>query len=240
MRRETWLNDNKQKPCPNCKSGKLEYDSKRASSSETKISLINNEYYKNGIVYPESNYLVTAHLKCDECSDIVTITYEKTDDVRYTDEEGNEISKWVPIIYHPAPHIIDIPVACPEKVRKHLIKSFGLFWYDSASCGNKIRAALESLLNDFSISSKGSNGNFISLANRLQTFATLKPEVQTYLDAIRWIGNTASHDDILTKEDLLDAYELIEHSLEVIYKEKEARLSNLSQQIKTNKGPIQR
>ncbi|NML40856.1 DUF4145 domain-containing protein [Chitinophaga sp. G-6-1-13] len=240
MDRKLWLSDTKNKPCPTCRSGRLTYDSRRAILSETKESLERNEYHNNGTVAPDSDFLVSAHLSCDECKDVVTVIYERLDDVRHTDENGFEISIWTPIIYHPAPYLIDVPTALPDNVKKHLIKSFGLFWYDQASCGNKIRVALEKILDSFGLQSQDATGKFITLGSRLQTFAGIKPETKSFLEAIRWLGNSASHDDKLTKEDLLDAYELIELSLELLYKEKENSLLTLSQQIIANKGPIQR
>ena len=240
MNRKLWLDDSRDKPCPNCHSGKLVYDSKNALSNETRQSLENNEHYKKGLVCPESNYLVSAHLKCEECGEVVVAVYERSEDVRHTDEDGNEISMWKSLLFHSAPHIIKVPASCSPSFKKHLIKSFGLFWYDEASCGNKIRVALETLLEDFGILSIDSNGKFVTLGKRLEQFAQVKPELKEFLNAIRLIGNSASHDDKLTKEDLLDAYDLIEHSLELLYREKETALISLAEKIKSNNGPAVR
>lgn len=233
MNKNLWLGDNWEPlPCPKCEYGVLESIEERYHSSETLDSLKNNEFYNNGIVYPESNYLCTEHLKCNKCSDIVIASYERIEDVRNTDAEGNEISIRTSIFYYPAPPIIKTPSSCPENIQSQLKTSFILYWVDIASCANKIRTAIERLLNHLNIPSK------TTLHARIVAFQKANPKVGDYLLAIKWIGNAGSHDSTLDKKSVLDAYELLEYSLELLFNEREQNLNDISKRINTAKGPV--
>jgi hypothetical protein len=76
-----------------------------------------------------------------------------------------------------------------------------------------------------------------TLHKKIEAFRQIKPEVGDHLLAIKWIGNSGSHAAILTKKDLLDAYELMEFSLQQLYRDRERRLNRLSQEINLQKGP---
>lgn len=53
-----------------------------------------------------------------------------------------------PKVFTPAPPIFPIPEECPEGIRQELKKPFGLYWSDPASSANRLRVAVEVLLND--------------------------------------------------------------------------------------------
>jgi hypothetical protein len=53
-----------------------------------------------------------------------------------------------PIFMYPAPPIFSMPEKCPKAIRKELKKAFTLFWSDTGSCANRLRAAAETLLTD--------------------------------------------------------------------------------------------
>ncbi|WP_426324353.1 hypothetical protein [Pedobacter sp. R-06] len=46
------------------------------------------------------------------------------------------------------------------------------------------------------------------------------PEVANHLLAIKWIGNSGSHFNTLSEQNILDAYRLLKYALELIYQEK--------------------
>ncbi|WP_323956982.1 DUF4145 domain-containing protein [Aeromonas caviae] len=57
------------------------------------------------------------------------------------------------------------------------------------------------------------------LGARLERLPDEHSEFNTLFDAIRLFGNNGSHPDSkITTDDLMDAYELIEHVLQAIYK----------------------
>ncbi len=75
-----------------------------------------------------------------------------------------------------------------------------------------------------------------TLHDRIEEFKKKNKEVADYLLAIKWIGNTGSHPGELEKEDILEAYQLLEHSLLSLYDNKEERLRKISKEINSRKG----
>jgi hypothetical protein len=59
--------------------------------------------------------------------------------------------------------------------------------------------------------------------------------------AIKWIGNKGSHLGGIEKNDLLDAYELLEYSLNKLYNDPSKRLDKIAKRIIKRKGkPIKK
>jgi hypothetical protein len=226
MNKKLWVNYAAEMPCPNCQEGVLQY-TKIDIVTETRESLIDNEYHRNGIIFPYTTSLGTSHLKCSKCTDVVIMTYIQVDDVRHQDEEGNELLDITPLSYYPPPKIIHIPASCPKNIQAIFNSSFGLFWIDLASCANKIRIGVEALMDHYQID------NTVKLHQRIQKFARIDAKVSNYLLAIKWIGNSGSHYDEITKNAILDAYELLEYSLELLFNDREEHLNKLSDKINT-------
>ncbi len=58
-----------------------------------------------------------------------------------------------------------------------------------------------------------------------------------FLLAIKWLGNAGSHPDIITTDDVMDTYEIMEHVLENIYENKEKNIRKIAKRINKRKGP---
>ena len=97
-------------------------------------------------------------------------------------------------------------------------------------------------MDDRGIAKKAKNkkGKFdaLTLHARLERFAAKNQQVGEHLLAIKWLGNSGSHASELTKHDVMDAFELLEHALEEIYDSKTSRLNTLSASINKKKGPV--
>ncbi len=52
----------------------------------------------------------------------------------------------------PAIHPIGIPSQCPHEVREQLISAFSIMWQDANASLNRVRTALELLMDHFSVS----------------------------------------------------------------------------------------
>lgn len=228
MNKKLWIHYNPALPCPKCNEGIL-HEIKKDVTSETLESLRNNEYHKNGVVYPETTWLGTGHLQCAKCQDVVVMTYIVSNDVRHTDDRGVEYNHVKPLSYYPPPCIIHIPASCPEEIKKILTLSFSLYWIDLGSCANKIRIAIEVLMSHYKINEKP------VLHKRIEIFNAINSKVSNYLIAIKIIGNDGSHNSIVTKDDVLDAYELLEYSLELLFNDRERELDELSKRIKNGR-----
>lgn len=67
-------------------------------------------------------------------------------------------------------------------------------------------------------------------------------EAGHYFTAIKWIGNVGSHaaDDKLKREDLLEAFEMLEKALDILYNPSSSILKKRAMKIIKRKGPVKR
>ena len=103
-----------------------------------------------------------------------------------------------------------------------------------------LQNTLGELLNEFNVPKlrqpvKGRIHVF-SLNERIVEFEKVKPKVGSFLHAIKLIGNAGSHSSEVTRNDVLDAYELMDYSLESLYSEREQNILTISQKIIDNKS----
>jgi len=171
-------------------------------------------------------------MKCVKCSDPVFCVGNTQAIEEHDDEYGWVFSDaLVPTYFEPYIPVILIPSKCPKSVSAEVEKASSLIWCSPSSSGNKIRAAVERLMDEQGVPNKD------ALHVRIQAFASTNQDVADKLLAIKWIGNTGSHSDDLQMADVLDAFELFEYCLEEIYEGRSVRLKALAASINSHKGP---
>ncbi|MGB9151341.1 MAG: DUF4145 domain-containing protein, partial [Burkholderiales bacterium] len=140
----------------------------------------------------------------------------------------------------PMPDMIDIPSKCPEEVKAERRESFALFWSNRAACAGRIRLALESLMNHLGVPKrkKEKNGKYsdLSLHARIDAFAKTKSTFGPQLMALKWLGNAGSHSSEVSQADLLDAFEIMEHSLLEIIDKRSAKVAALAKKLTKKHG----
>ena len=211
-------------PCPVCKSGRLQLDKSTLVIKETSSSRDYRNSKEEGYWEPDmTTERFTCLLICNQpsCREPVVVC-GTTGEAPEPDGEGGEDWKMylAPVFFHPALSIISIPKTCPEAVRKEIEKAFALYWCDLLSCANRVRNAIEQLLTHFKIIrfriDAQKRKKRISLHERIQMFSQRgqrEQQLATAMFAVKWIGNEGSHPGKLTRDDLLDAFELLEHVL---------------------------
>lgn len=233
--RQIWLKWETRKPCPICEIGLLIPNTDEKLLKETEYSKKKNSDGE----WHDSDYIFSIHLTCSECSETVAVSGYMSEENYPINEEIGLQKCITPVVFYPAPKIIETPKSCPNSVTKILNNSFGLYWLDLGSCANKIRIAIEVLMDEQQIPKTSTNGKKeFTLHQRLEKFEMEKPEVSKYLMAIKWIGNAGSHFFDITNEDVLDAYELLEFSLDKLYNDREQKMLKLSNDINKAKKPI--
>ena len=156
--------------------------------------------------------------------------------------------RFIPRFFEPALPVFPIPENCPKEVKDELKKAFALIWSDAGSSGNRLRVAVEALLNERGVQKKakikkGQNkGKYreLKLHGRIERFAEREKDAATQLMAIKWLGNTGSHTALegLTHDDLLGAFEHFEYALDLVYVKKGPALAKLARAINKKKGPV--
>ena len=108
------------------------------------------------------------------------------------------------------PDIFAFPPKCPEDIKSELRGAFSIFWSNGAACAGRLRVALECLMNHVGVPKqrKDADGKFfdLSLHARIDAFAKNEPAIGAQLMALKWLGNTGSHDSKVSTVDLLEPY----------------------------------
>jgi len=233
--------------CPHCHNGILKLADGKSHFEETESS---KDGHKEDYWEPEFiRYVFSGFLECSTCHELVAFVgdgqiehdgfYDHENDI-YMEDYGDVFT---PIYFSPALQIFKIPNNCPNDINKEINSSFSLFWNDLPSCANKIRTSLEMIMDQQKVKKSyvsGGKRRALSLHKRIENFKLIKPDIADFLLAIKWIGNTGSHTGKLERIDVLEAYELLELSLNKLYDDTEIKLSKISKEIIKRKGTRKR
>ncbi len=203
-------------PCPHCHKS-LKYNELKTKETEE------GEYMQEANC-GQDEFRFTGELSCT-CGNNFFV-YGDKDTQEY--QEGTANRYQIKGIY-PTLNLFKIPTSCPQPVKDELIKSFALYWTDLEACANKIRISIELLLDSLNIPTN-------ILHRRINEYPD--EAIKSSLLAIKWIGNFGSHADTLTKEDILDAYEIIYKILDKLFEKSEEKLQLKIDTINTTKKPI--
>lgn len=240
-------------PCPSCKLGTLKIVKSTISKEETASSKVAHRHEEWDPDWIKQRFIAVLHCANPRCRDSVFVCGEITMELdQYYEPDRGLVQDWddcyVPRYFEPAPPVFPIPDECPEEVGGELKKAFALVWSDVGSAGNRLRVAVEVLMNERKVQKKakikqGQNkGKFhrLTLDERIKKFAEKHEDPATQLMAIKWLGNTASHAalDVLTHDDLLDAFEHFEYALDLVYVNKKLALVKRAKQIIEKKGRV--
>ena len=230
--------------CPSCQSGTLALNKETFNNLETGVSKKSHDHEAWEPEWIVERFVGLLVCQSEECGEMVAIgghshTSEFSD---YEQRERFLEHTFEPIFMCPAPPIFPIPEKCPKAIRKELKRAFSLFWSDTGSCANRLRAAAETLLTDRKVPrtrlNKEGKRERISLHARIEKFRRTDARSAEYLSAIKWIGNAGSHPNVdeLNGDDLLDGFELFEHVIELIYMRREEHLKKLARNINSRRG----
>jgi hypothetical protein len=180
-----------------------------------------------------------AKLTCGDCGDPAFVTGRWQVDEFWDDDEGAVLlTRYVPEYIVPAPRLITIPEAVPSSVTDELNRAFALFWLDTDACANRIRSAVERLMDEQKVPKVPSRTNRrvrLSLHQRVEQFRQRNAETADLLMAAKWIGNAGSHGREPLREDLFDAFDVVEAALASLYAPSTA--AKIAKQINRKKKP---
>jgi hypothetical protein len=133
--------------------------------------------------------------------------------------------------------LFKLPNRTPKSVADTINRSFLLCWSDiSASC-NVLRVAVEKLFVEQWGDIKGKS--LSEKINKLKNHSEDSPErlqVCNLLNAIRFLGNDASHDDAMEERDLAVAFDFIERILNIAFDAKNDKLNTWASMVNDAKG----
>jgi Domain of unknown function (DUF4145) len=146
----------------------------------------------------------------------------------------------------PPPPMILIPRACPDPVRAEVVAAFSLYWNDLASSLNRIRNALELVLDDLKIPKSTldkvkKKKHRLSLHHRIVKLKQMRPRLKDICErmmAVKHLGNAGSHPGVKVEAaDVFDGFNILERVLQDMYSEDPGELARAVRQINRRKGP---
>lgn len=232
--------------CPRCKKGLLRFVEGQFHAGERKHSKDAHDHEAWDPDWIE--YVYTGLLRCtnENCGEYVAntgtggvgIDFEMGDDGEPEQTWGDYFR---PKYFEPPLHLIDLPGGCPKSVSEPLSESFRLFFSSPPAASNNVRIALEALLTELGVkrfNTKNGKRIFLNLHSRISLLPEKYSELADLLIAVKWLGNAGSHaDSPVTIDDVMDAYELIDHVLQELYTQKAKKAKALAKLINKKKGP---
>jgi hypothetical protein len=229
--------------CPECTGGHYRLVKGSLKSQRTAdTKKIENEPWFDA-EFDELRFIAMLTCDNDRCGEVAVVAGKGWVDY-WHDDEGKRLyeKKFLPYHLQPSPLLIAIPEGCPEDVRKALEFAFLASWSDFAAAGNHIRSTTERILDSLKvrkqITTKKNKRQRYSLHERIETLATSHSEVYDSFMAIKWLGNAASHSNVLTRDGVFDALDILESVLDRLYSEHPAALKLLVRKVNARRGPI--
>lgn len=215
-------------PCPECGEGTVslhkELMTLRDPASNELMELIDAN--REGL--SELTGTCSGHLTCSnrQCSRTILVSGDWSYDIDVSDVDGRQT--WVNYMrvryLAPPLPIFTPPVKTPAKVAAAIHAAAELLWINPNAAANQLRQAIEELLTH-----KGINRTFITKKHKRQRYTThdrigmfrdanpANAEVADTLEAVKWIGNSGSHESGLTIAEVLEGADLLEHALIELY-----------------------
>lgn len=242
MNRELWKPKSFQKtgkyPCPKCFNGILVGENKIS-----KLTVGGKEMFDYGYPYGIDN-VFCGILKCnnDKCNEVISVNGLLLTDIRdaYQDNNGEyvelSIEVFNPKFFFPNLRMFKLPSEVPQNIRSLIDKAFSFYFLDNNACANKIRTAIENILDDLKAPKKKKNrqGNLREIPNlhsRIEHFSKQKPKICKLLKALKIIGNEGSHTENTDDNSILDAMEILEMLVEITYIKNNARVERIAETI---------
>lgn len=137
------------------------------------------------------------------------------------------------------PLTIVAPLAeTPEEVKEAIRSASQILWTDPSAAANRLRFAIEALLTDRGIPRFPAKGTRTRLTTHARIIKFKKYEVEAgeALEAVKWIGNSGSHEDTLTVSDVLDGAEMLGYALRLVYNKSDKELQRRIRSVNKAKG----
>lgn len=225
-------------PCPICGANSLSCSNENFSKQyKVPIDVNHPGFSPDYIEYVFSMNLKCSIPTCDSrvmCIGIGDVSQEYLND---GSSDWGYFDNFEVKFFEPPLRLFSSPKATPTGVIKALETSFSTFFSSPSTSLSTLRAALEVLLGEMEVSSLDKNGEFLSLARRINSLPENYRKIVEPATAIRWLGNDGTHSGYHVREsDVIDGYNIFEHILIELYPEQKTSIEALVERINAAKG----
>jgi hypothetical protein len=181
----------------------------------------------------------TKLLKCNfaNCGEVVSVSGNAgVEEDQLQDDEGDWQQDFVRhyevLSLLPAPLPIRPIAKTPETVKDPLRMAGQLLWQSPEAAANHVRQAVEHLMDHQKVKRLvKAGGKKLTLHARLLEFEKKDGLNAPILRAIKWIGNDGSHQGGVSREEVLDAFDMMELALTNLFDDAEAKIMKKVQAV---------
>lgn len=233
-------------PCPACEQGHLLSSAdnfRQAETGESKRAHDHEAWEPEWVVERFSTLFRCNNPNCGHVVGAAGIvsTEESYSTLPNGEWDVEYVPLFTPMAFWEAPPIIRACAECPEDVDAQLQRSFPLYWIDRGACANAVRATVEILLTERGVPDTTTDRHGktvrISLHHRIEKFRVMNQAAADLLLVIKLLGNVGSHGDDVTVDDLLDAYEILDHVIDAVYNTRAERAARLASELTARLSP---
>jgi hypothetical protein len=221
-------------PCSSCGNGTLSLikDSLKYQETIESVKSHNVEGFDADWVV----FVFTAWAQCQSCKQEYAISGTGGVAPEMTsDTEWDYQNYFQPKVCSPMPDIFQLPEKCPDDIAEDLRAAFAVFWINRSACAGRVRVGLEHLMTHLGIPNEktGADGKVseLTLHARIDLFTKKESTLGSLLMALKWLGNTGSHDSDVSKNDLLAAFEVMEHALKELIGGHSKKIAELAKNL---------
>jgi hypothetical protein len=234
-------------PCPTCGAGVLVLHKNSFKKFETRESgkaRLDINWDPEWLMYEYSSILECNNKDCGErvlsCGHGSVEEYDVYESDNAYDMHAEFRDLFTPEFFFPPLVLFSIPSDCPGSVADEIKASFKVFFCDPPAALNHARRSVEQILTERGVKRFGKTRRLINLHDRIAIFSETNREIGDQLLAIKWLGNQGSHPGAISKDDVMDAYEILEYVLNELYVSHKKAIEKTVKLINKRKGSIRK
>lgn len=220
--------------CPTCCKGVLRIDEESLLVREPTFS--QSRRNEEGHYDPlDGCYRFQVQFICNRasCKEIVSLIGDSRIDVDVDHQGEAELLQYYrPRAFFPAPVLIALPKSTPQKVAGLIKAASSVAWSDFNAAANRLRVCAEVLLDELGVSRE----DFDTLNKRIKRLGQAFQEHNELLTALRYVGNVGSHGEEVTRQVLINSFQLFEHMLEELYSGRKEKMQQMAKNLIETKG----
>ena len=226
--------------CPHCRHGVLCLEADTLKFAPTAQSPFITDYELPTLAGYEARFVCMFYCSDRDCADPASVagTVRRKRTSYSDDDESHQcVEMFAPTHIDPPPEMIDLPEAAPQKMADEIRCAFAQYWRSSSACATNIRRSIEFLLDHKGIPrAEERSSHHLTLDARLRKFKETQPDLAEKLLALKLLGNSGAHSSNVPHEDLVKAFDILEHVLEELFDRRSALIQNHADDLKAKYG----
>lgn len=233
-------------PCPDCHEGVIRPEGKLVTLPDPESDMLLARIAAGVEGDSELTGSCSGTFRCGDpdCGRGVLISGDWSYDIDFEPNgAGTRWADYIRVRYStPALPIFIPPAKTPDKVTTAINAASELLWINPGAAANHLRQAIEELLTSKRVKrtelTKKNKQRRLSAHERIGIYRDTNPaqkDIADALEAVKWIGNSGSHEAALNVADVLEGAELLEHALKELYDPTERQRRARVKSINTSK-----